>query len=60
MKKPVVLILTLFLAWSAFSEPGGKPVKVFLCSGQSNMAGSGNMNGLSEQDKALFPDKTVR
>jgi hypothetical protein len=57
IKKRVVLSVAGLLAVSVQAE---KPVKVFLCSGQSNMAGAGNMNRLSAEDKALFPDKTVR
>lgn len=60
INKLAVLTAVMFAPFAAIAASSGKPVKVFLCSGQSNMAGAGSMNGLSEEDKAQFPDQTVR
>lgn len=50
----------LCFAIAASAASPGRPVKVFLCAGQSNMAGAGSRNGLDPADAKLFPDPAVR
>lgn len=56
----VAALAGLWLMVGALAASPGKPVKVFLCAGQSNMAGAGNRNGLDGADARLFPDPAVR
>jgi len=58
-----LLVLSLPLAGCLTmlaADPDLRPVKVFLCAGQSNMAGAGSRAGLSADDAKLFPDREVR
>lgn len=50
----------LVLAAATSAAEAGRPVQVFLCAGQSNMAGIGNRHGLEPADARLFPDPAVR
>jgi hypothetical protein len=56
----ILALAGLGLVASASVESHGQPVKVFLCAGQSNMAGIGNRNGLDPADARLFPASAIR
>jgi hypothetical protein len=56
----VAALAGLWLALTVSAASPGPPVKVFLCAGQSNMAGIGNRNGLAAADARLFPEPAIR
>lgn len=58
--RTAIALAGLLLAAAADAAAGDRPVRVFLCAGQSNMAGIGSRNGLDPADARLFPDPAVR
>lgn len=53
------LIATMCLATAAVSNAEGKPIKVFILSGQSNMVGAGKVTGGSSRWGSEFLDPVV-
>lgn len=56
----IAAVAGLVLAVAASAATPGRRVKVFLCAGQSNMAGAGSRSGLDPADAKLFPDPAIR
>ena len=54
-----LVFASIFATAFAAPSPDARPVKVFLCAGQSNMLGIGNLEGLSPELAKEFPAKDI-
>lgn len=53
------ILRTCSIGLLLFSTCQANPAWVFLCSGQSNMAGSGNVEELADEDTSVFPQVKI-